>query len=197
MSIGKTAKPSVQFVQLSLRTLIVLLVFILTSCQFLPNEPVPKITETPFSESVVQEVADTIVSFETLWLSEQSHRDPIFQTELAKGKYLEQMRYANSNIQNELEWLVTEKAELEKLQLIEYSEQRFKAEACVKKSGKKIHPDGTVVGTFSDVQACGIYVFVKSEDRWKLLGYINTMDSRTYEHAPDWLKEIIGEVPKN
>lgn len=170
--------------------------FSVASCNSLQNTPEVSITETPFPENVIQEVSSEIVNFGELWLSEQSHKTPAFQEELATGEYLNRMGYANSNVENEVEWLVTDSAELESLQLIEYSQERFKAEACVITSGRKIRPNGDFIGLFSNIRVCGIYVFVKVEHKWKLLGFLNNMDPRNYEHAPDWLKEIIGEFPQ-
>ena len=163
-------------------------------CNALSSASEVPITETLFAENVIQEVSSVIVNFETLWLSEQSHRVPTFQEELATGEYLNRMGYANSNVENEVEWLVTDSAELESLRLIEYSQQRFKAEACIIKSGRRIRPNGDFIGLFSNVRVCGIYVFVKIEHNWKLLGFLNSMDPRNYEHTPDWLKEIIGDA---
>jgi len=176
--------------------MVVIFVFSVSGCSSATNTPTNTPTKTPFAENEIQEASSVIVDFETLWLSEQSHREPAFQAELATGEYLDRLGYANSNVQSEVEWLVTDAAELESLQLIEYNQQRFKAEACVITSGRKIRPDGTFLGLFSDVRVCGIYVFVKTENKWKLLGFLNNMDPRNYEHTPDWLREIIGEVPQ-
>jgi hypothetical protein len=177
--------------------MVTIFVLSLSGCSFSTNTPTTTPTKITFTENEIREASTVIVDFETLWLSEQSHRDPVFQAELATGEYLDRLGYANSNVQSEVEWLVTGAAKLESLQLIEYNQQRFKAEACVITSGRKIRPDGTFLGLFSDVRVCGIYVFVKTENKWKLLGFLNNMDPRDYEHTPDWLKEIIGEVPQN
>lgn len=176
----------------------ILILIMMASCQAVTAKDTRTNTPTKvsFTENEIQDASNIIVDFETLWLSEQSHREPAFQAELATGEYLDRLGYANSNVQNEVEWLVTDAAELESLQLIEYDQQRFKAEACVIKYGRKIRPDSTFLDVFSGIRVCGIYVFVKSENKWKLLGFLNSMDSRNYEHTPDWLKEIIGEVPQ-
>ena len=176
--------------------LIVVIVFSISGCYSATITPTTTPTEITFSEKEIQEAGSVIVDFETLWLSEQSHRDPAFQAELATGEYLDRLGYTNSNVQSEVEWLVTDAAELERLQLLEYSQQRFKAEACVIKRGRKMQPDGTLLDSFSGIRVCGIYVFLKTEDKWKLLGFLNNMDARDYEYTPDWLKEIIGEIPQ-
>lgn len=197
MSTGKIDNLSVPLSRLYLRTLIIgVLAFSITYCTPLANGSVESTTGTPYAENVIREVSNVILNFEMLWLSEKSHRDPIFQAELATGEYLDRLSYINSNVQNEVEWFVTDMAELASLRLIEYDQQRFRAEACVTTSGRKIHPNGDLLGLFSDVRVCGIYVFVKIENIWKLLGFLNNMDPRNYEHAPDWLKEIIGEIPQ-
>jgi hypothetical protein len=197
MFIGKIDNMSISLARLYARTLIIImLAFSITHCVFLASRPKVPTVETPFSENVIQEVSSVIVNFETLWLSEQSHKDPAFQAELATGEYLDRLGYANSNVQSEVEWLVTDAAQLDSLQVIEYNQQRFKAEACVITSGRKIRPNGDFIGAFSGVRVCGIYVFVRTEGKWKLLGFLNNMDPRNYEYAPDWLKDIIGELPQ-
>jgi hypothetical protein len=170
----------------------------MTQCKSLTNVPETAISEPPFPNDVVQEAGNVITNFESQWLNEKAHRDPMVQTEIATGKYLEYFGYARSNIQDEPFWLVTDSAKLESIEVMEYAPNRFKAEACVVKSLRKILPDGTLVETLPPPPSglCGVYVFVKIENQWKLLGYINTMDPRNYEHAPEWLKEIIGEVPQ-
>ncbi len=171
--------------------IVVMFIFSISGCISAQNTP-PRVS---FPENQIQEASNVIVNFETLWLSEQSHRNPSSQAELATGEYLDRLGYANSNIQNEIEWLVTDEAKLESLKLIEYDEQRFKAEACVITSGRRIRPNGDFIGLFSNVRVCGIYVFIKTDNKWKLLGFLNNMDPRNYEHTPDWLKEIIGDIP--
>lgn len=152
--------------------------------------------QTRFPESAVAEVSEAIVRFETLWSSERSHRDPAYQAELATGMYLNYMGYARSNMREQAEWYVTDAADLESVNLMEYTPVRFKAEACMRTSGRRIRPDGQLLGVFSGIRTCGVYVFVKVEGMWKLLGFLNDMDPRNHEYAPDWLKEIIGEFPQ-
>jgi hypothetical protein len=183
-----------KFLWRKLLTTHVVILIMTASCQAVTATSTP--SDIAFAEDEIREVSSVIADFESLWLSEQSHKDPAFQAELATGEYLDHLGYVNAHIESEVEWWVTNAAELKSLQLIEYEQQRFKAEACVLKSGRKIRPNGDFIGLFSDVRVCGIYVFVKPENKWKLLGFLNNMDSRSYERTPDWLREIIGEIPQ-
>lgn len=199
MSIGKIDNMSASPIPFYVRILITFMLAVnMTQCNSLTKVPEEAFSKTPIPENVVQEAGNVITNFESQWLSEKAHRDPTVQMELATGKYLEYFGYAGSNIQDEPFWLVTDSAKLESMEMMEHDPDRFKAEACVIKSLRKILPDGTLVENLPPPTSglCGIYVFVKVENKWKLLGYLNTMDSRNYEHAPDWLKQIIGEVPQ-
>lgn len=173
-------------------------IFSISSCipQKTKREDATKINS--FSENIIKESGNAVLNFETLWLSEQAYKNPSIQEDLATGKYLEYWRLSRHNIENEPLWLVTDSAELESIQLIEYRNDHFKAKACIVKIMKEIRPDGSLIKTLSrpPYSLCGIYVFTKTKEKWKLLGYIETMDPRTYEHAPDWLKEIVGDIPQ-
>ena len=55
--------------------------------------------------------------------------------------------------------------------------------------------DGVYMESLPPIKICGIYVFVRDDDIWKLAGFFNTADPRDWDYAPDWLKDIIGELP--
>jgi hypothetical protein len=80
--------------------------------------------------------------------------------------------------------------------------ERFKAGACVKKDLKRVQPDGTFVEDVSLGHHCGIYVFERFEGSWKLAGYFSTSlpyssIKRDWSQLPEWLKEILGDLPEN
>ena len=106
MFIGRIDNMSIPLARLYARTLIIImLAFSITHCVFLASRPEVPTVESPFSENVIQEVSSVIVKFETLWLSEQSHRDPTFQAELATGEYLDRFGYKNLFQSIRLIWL--------------------------------------------------------------------------------------------
>jgi hypothetical protein len=48
-------------------------------------------------------------------------------------------------------------------------------------------------------ESCGVYVFLLENRTWKLQGLFDTTLAHTvlrdWDYAPNWLKEIIGELP--
>jgi hypothetical protein len=193
---NKNKLNSLVYSRILLMFLFLLFIFNLTGCIASENKSQEPTLATEFPKEVVEDVSNTILNFETLWSGEQAYVDPKIQNELATGKYLEYWSYERLNIADEPFWLVTDSASLESIDLIEYENDYFKAEACVQRNGRKIKPDGSLIQKDSTSPlTCGVYVFIKEMHVWKLLGYLDITDPRTYEYAPDWLKEIIGKIP--
>jgi len=92
-------------------------------------------------------------------------------------------------------------AKVKNVRVLEYSSEHFKAVASVARTVDKIRPDGTVLESSLPAGHCGIYVFVREDGVWKLAGLFSTdppLDDvvRDWHDSPDWLKEIIGELPE-
>lgn len=143
------------------------------------------------------EARNTIENFESKWLGFEAHRSPATQSGLATGPYLEYWGYAREGtaLYNEPSWRITRSAFVKSVRVLEYNPERFKAVACVIKNSDEVTQEGVVNETLSPLEICGVYVFVRQDSVWKLAGFFNTADPRDWDHAPDWLKQIIGELP--
>lgn len=144
------------------------------------------------------EVEDTIASFESQWLSLEAHLNPSLQSELATGPYLEAFGYASQgqDLYNEPFWLVTTSASVQSIRVLEYNSERFKTVACVTSYGNRLTTDGEFIEQLSPYEFCGVYVFAREDNLWKLAGFFNMADRRDWDYAPNWLQEIIGELPE-
>lgn len=143
------------------------------------------------------EVRSQIENFESRWFSLEAHLDPGIQSELATGPYLEYFGNARqgASLYDEPFWLVTTAAVVGNLRVLEYSPERFKAVACSVETTDKMTTDGVFIESLPPLDICGVYVFVREDDKWKLAGFFNTADPRDWNYAPNWLKEIIGDLP--
>ena len=145
------------------------------------------------------EVRSTIENFASRWSSLDAHLDPSIQSELATGPYLEYYGLARKGtaLYEEPFWLITRSAIVVSFRVLEYSAGRFKAVGCVVKLTDETDTAGVFRKSLPAYESCGVYVFVREENTWKLAGFFNTADPRDWDYAPDWLKEIIGELPDN
>ena len=147
------------------------------------------------------EVRTTIETFESRWLSLEAHTNPSLQSELATGPYLDYWGYARqgSAIYDEPVWLVTRSATVQRLAVLEHGSDRIKAVAHVVIVSDEITPKGVFKQSLAPDLMCGVYVFVRESDTWKLAAYFNATDpryvDRDWSEAPDWLKRIIGDLP--
>ncbi len=85
--------------------------------------------------------------------------------------------------------------------MLEYSPQRFKAVVCVSGLGQTISTAGVPLAEPEHFGYRGVYVFVREDGKWKAAGYFYTgimadID-RDWYLSPQWLKEIIGSVPRD
>lgn len=149
------------------------------------------------------EVSSVIEDFELQWYSFEAHVDPSVQSELATGVYLDYWGYARMGkaIYDEPFWSVITFADVKHIRVLEYSPEHFKAVASVSRVFNDITPEGELVQSSRPGGRCGIYVFTREDDVWKLVGFFLTNGppqdvKRDWHYAPDWLKDIIGELPE-
>jgi hypothetical protein len=151
-----------------------------------------------------REVSGAVSNFELVWHGFPAHLDPQTRADVATGPYLEHMGRIenNANLEEEPYWLVTTAVTPTVIQVYNYEPNRLKAGACLEKKIDKVIPGGEFVGNLSHGEQCGIYVFIRENNLWKLTGFFNTTlphsaVKRDWIQAPDWLKEIIGDLPED
>lgn len=147
------------------------------------------------------EVRTAIENFESRWLTLASLKDPSRQSDVATGLYLDYFGHARAGdaIYNDPFWLTTKSVVVGKVDVLEYSPQRFKAVACVVKMVDKTTTSGVFIESLPSREFQGVYVFVREENAWKLVGFFEITDPRSalrdWDHAPDWLRQVIGDLP--
>lgn len=184
--------------QLLLPLLGIVVLGALLSCNAVPS-PRASPLATPFSDLSEHEatVQAQIHNFESRWHSLDAHLNPQVQSEVALGRYLDYFGYARMNLSAEPFWIVNTSTVVTKVKVLEFSATHFKATACIKTTDDEITPQGVFIQSLNPLEMCGIYVFEREENTWKLAGYFNTADPRDWDYAPQWLKAIIGELPAN
>jgi len=160
-------------------------------------------TEALLTEEHGTEIRRVIENFEMRWYSFEAHVDPGIQAEVATGPFLR--CYGNAKygeaIYDEPFWSVITSAKVKNVRVLEYSSEHFKAVASVARTFDRVTPDGRIIESSLPAGVCGIYAFAREGDKWKLVGFFLTdppLDDviRDWHDSPDWLKEIIGELPE-
>ena len=160
-------------------------------------EAVKSLNETYGSETQV-----AIENFESQWLTLKTYKEPSFESELATGPYLDYFGFARQgqSIYDEPFWLITKSAFVRNMRVLEFSPDRFKALAYVVKAVDKISPQGKFLESLPLQYACSVYVFAWEDEKWKMAAYFNATQTqyveRDWRDAPDWLKQIIGDLPE-
>jgi hypothetical protein len=140
-----------------------------------------------------------IENFETQWYSFEAYTDWWVQAEVATGLYLECYNSTRGSI-SERPVLYTTSASISSVRVVEYGAERFKAIADVVSELAEATPEGEFLRSRGSLRTCGVYVFVRGGSIWKLEGFFNVSPpykdrARGWDYTPDWLKEIIGELP--
>lgn len=137
-----------------------------------------------------------VQNFETNWLSVSSHENPILQTNLAAGPYLETFGLSQSD-ETDDNWLVTNSAEVEILEVLQFEPERFKVLAVTRSNISEMNQLRETIRSFV-YEFCAVDVFLKSGEDWKLADSFTISPSRDIERdwqdAPPWRREIIGEL---
>jgi len=122
--------------------------------------------------------------------------------EVATGPYLEHSLNKELGGANYDEpfWLVITLAEVRKLRVVEYSPERFKAVAAVERRFDRTTTKGEIIESAVPGAICAVYVFVREDQSWKLVGFFVTSGTsreiaRDWDLSSQWLKDIIGGLP--
>lgn len=188
--------------KLTLLMLLLVFLWVFVEWQRSQNEQrLTRETERRLTVASGEEVKSAIQHFQMNWRSLEAHTNPDVQANIATGLYLEQYGYARlgKSIYNERSWSVTVKAFVDNVRVLEYTPEQFKATACATRDFNEVTRDGNLVESANQARSittCGVYVFRRQNKTWKLIAYFNTADGDHWEYAPEWLRELIGELPE-
>jgi hypothetical protein len=163
------------------------------------------IAEHNLTERYGAEVSAAITHFELGWHSQETITDTKAMAEFATYPFLDMFGEQRRRVviaYPTISWPVVKTAEVQWLRVLEYTPQRFKAVAAVSRVVDKVTLDNTVTETdVADPLSCGIYVFVREDDVWKLSDSFATSNATPDDLERDWYfadsvtKDIIGELP--
>jgi hypothetical protein len=148
-----------------------------------------------------KEVQEVIGQFETNWFSYEAHKNPSMQSELATEQFLNYWGFQSRGkaIYDEPFWLITKSAVVTQIRILEYHADRFDAIAHVSEDIDWITPEGKLIQTVPLYHSCGLYVYTREDEKWKMAAYFNATDTtnldRDWDEAPDWLRQTIGVLP--
>lgn len=158
--------------------------------------------EAALTATYGSEVSSIIENFELRWYSLEAYVEPSIQSEIATGPYLDHWGYIHLGdiVYNEPSWSVITFADVKRIRVLEYSPERLKAVASVSRVFNDITSEGEIIQSSRPSGLCGVYVFTYENNVWKLAGFFLTDGppqdvERDWRDAPDWLKDIIGELP--
>lgn len=160
-------------------------------------------TAAALTTSYGTETQAAIENFYLQWFSLDAIKDPSIQARVATGRHLDYWGNARMGqaIYDEPFWLITKSVVIDGLQVLDHTPERFKAIAHVTRLEDKIKPHGEIVESTFTHKSCGVYVFVREVGVWKLATYFDMSISRDVERdwrdAPDWSKQLIGDLPRN
>jgi len=191
-------------------SLAILLILILAWTRFKPDPSVQYShatidAELELTQSYGKEVAQKIENFQSNWDSLEVIKNPDLRKELAVSPFVDEfIMTASASNDNSLicdtdECLVVSSVNVEKVRVLEYSEERFKAIGCATALIDKVTPKGEFIESLAPHDFTSIYVFVLDGGSWKLSGLYNVtipQDAiRDWDFTPDWLKQILGDLP--
>jgi hypothetical protein len=153
--------------------------------------------------TVQEEGRQSVTAYELKWSSLAAHRDPNVQSEIAVDPYLHYAGYGREGyvISDEPYWLITKSIDVKTLTVLEHSPDRLKVMAHIVRQIDEITPSGELRQSFSPVGSCRVYAFTRQSNIWKLAGLFDMTNinnvSRDWRDAPDWLRQVIGDLPQN
>jgi hypothetical protein len=188
---------------LALNVTLFLVALLLAACSGASSEQMKATVEAQEALTTTYgiEVQSIIENFQAKWQSIDAHKNSSIQANLATGPYLDYWGYARmgKGIYDEPFWLTTRSVEIKNLQVIEHGPERIKAVARVVTLSDKITPAGKFIQSNLSSESCGLYVFVRKDNLWKLAaGFDMTRPQdveRDWAREPDWSKQLIGDLP--
>lgn len=159
--------------------------------------------DASLTESHEEEARLAIENFELRWYSLEAHKEPSIQSEVATDPYLHYVGYAREGkaIYDEPSWLIIKSVVIDGLTVLEYTDNRLKITAHIVRQIDEITPQGELRQSLPAVKSCGVYVFVRESNAWKLAGLFDMTNInnvlRDWRDAPDWLHQIIGDLPQS
>ncbi len=186
--------------------LLVICASICVACGPAPNLDAIQATyeaETTLTGKYGAEVRGAIENFEKKWFSREEQLDPGIQSEIATGNFLRTFGHTEDKAKpfGEPFGLVTQSAVVVGVRVLDYSLERFKAIASVIKQTDEVTPEGEFKKARPYRKFCGVYVFLREDNLWKLAAFFDITDldhlDRDWSLAPPDLKETIGDLPSS
>lgn len=148
------------------------------------------------------EVVNAIEKFEIVWQSLDAYHNPPIQAVVATQEYVQAHGLEREDSHFKFgDWYVTKAAKVGETRVLEYSAERFKAIACIKRIIVTVSPDERVLEAESTLFTRILYVFVREDSEWKIATlydvYLDDWAYRDWRNATEEQKTYIGELPES
>lgn len=155
--------------------------------------------ERTLTEIHRKESADTIEQFQSVIGSFAANKDPNILAKFATGPYLQTLLDATELLRGESSWIVTSRAEVRGIRVLEYSPNRFKAIGCGFIYIDRVTSEGQLIRSLPVQEFRNVFVFVNENGTWKATATLSIIDrsnfDRDWQYVPDWMKDELGDVP--
>lgn len=146
------------------------------------------------------EVSQAIDRFENTRRSLEAYKNPDIQSQVETEQMIAYAGILRTQDPNDPKWYITTSSAVKKVKVLEYDAVHFKAIACVKQDWATVNQDGTLLESYPNEMERVVYVFLREQAQWKNAAYMNIRDLDEAalawkENAPDWEKELMGELP--
>lgn len=136
------------------------------------------------------EVKSAIERYHTIWLSREAFLNPTLQYEVATEQWTNDVGLHAA--EDPPTGAMATSAAVSEVNVFEYTPTRFKAWAHATVTFDEVSLQGEVLRTWM-AHYRGTYVFLKSDGKWRLGAFLADEDWRGLEHAPEWMRQLIGE----
>lgn len=163
--------------------------------------------EAQLVEHYGAEISDLIETFAVQWLSFERLKDCDANSTLVTEQFLDTgggLCLSRWLVGPAADSTITKSAAVRQMRVLEYAPDRFKALVTLDRVMQKVNVvTGAAVEPATTDVNCGIYIFVREDDIWKLDFFFWTHDSRTardtiireWRLATEMVGEAIGELP--
>lgn len=120
------------------------------------------------------------------------------RAEIYTGAFLTEWNDYYAALDGTNNWTIVSEANVTRLKILEYSDEKITALACLSENELELDQKGKLVRQLPAVNFAGAYIFVYTEKTWKLANFINVSDPARarsiYAALPQELQQLSGSI---
>ena len=152
---------------------------------------------TPADEKSATMLA-LIKNYELKGHSINTFRSQEKRSEIYTGAFLTEWNNYYDSLDGTNNWTIVSEANVTQLKILDYSDEKITALACLSENELELDPKGKLVRQLPAVNFAGAYIFVYTEKTWKLANFINVTDPARarsiYAGLPEELQQLSGSI---